>query len=309
MAEGATAAVLASLAEEGYPASTVPVERLGDLREGIAELHRQGQLSDAIFDGYRPFFEPAVPESLPRAASIIVAAVGQPRFRLTFHYEGRSHQAVVPPHYDTSLDETVRETIERVVGPRGYTVRWAPLPAKQLAVRGGLADYGRNNISYVEGLGSFHRLVAFFTDAPLEDGGWRRPTMLEACRRCVACVAACPTGAITRDRFLIRAERCLTYHNESSEPFPEWIDPAWHNSLIGCTRCQDVCPVDRPLRNRLEDAGTFTETETALLLAGTAASRLPAETRARLARFTGLDDMRLAGRNLSVLLAGEREER
>lgn len=52
-----------------------------------------------------------------------------------------------------------------------------------------------------------------------------------------ACLIECPTGAIGKDRFLLHAERRLVFHNErpAGVPFPDWIDPAWHNALFGCT--------------------------------------------------------------------------
>ena len=44
----------------------------------------------------------------------------------------------------------------------------------------------------------------------------------------------CPTKAIRQDRFLISAEQCLTFFNEKPDDFPEWVNPVWHNCLIGC---------------------------------------------------------------------------
>jgi hypothetical protein len=70
-------------------------------------------------------------------------------------------------------------------------------------------------------------------------------------------------------------------------------------------RCQDVCPVDTPFRNWVEDVGGFTETETALLLAGTVAEDLPEETRDKLTRLSFLDDSVIVERNLRVLLASQ----
>jgi len=44
---------------------------------------------------------------------------------------------------------------------RDYAARIVPID--RLAVRGGLATYGRNNVTYVPGMGSFHRLSAFYS--------------------------------------------------------------------------------------------------------------------------------------------------
>ena len=305
MGEGTEGPLLATLGQMGYLARIVPVRHLADLEQAVGELRRQRLLSDIIYREYRTYFQPVVPQSLPDAASIVVVAVPQPRLRMTFQHGGRPYDVVVPPMYDASVDGVVRDAINRVIEPLGFRLQQAVLPVKRLAVCSGLAEYGRNNITYAYGLGSFYRLAAFFTDAPLEYTGWREPAMLEQCRTCFACVAACPTGAITKDRFLIRAEVCLTYHNERAEPLPEWIDPSWHNSLIGCMRCQDVCPVDIPLRDRVEEAVAFTETETAMLLEGVVANDLPEVTRDKLAGLELLEDGVLVGRNLRLLLTSK----
>ena len=59
-------------------------------------------------------------------------------------------------------------------------------PLKPLAVRLGLVRYGRNNVTYAPGMGSYIQLLGYLTDAslPLPDG-WRpqEPTLLPECER------------------------------------------------------------------------------------------------------------------------------
>ena len=97
MANGTVGAVLATLMQKGYSARTVPVQRLADLRQSIGELRRQGLLSDVIYEDYRTYFQTILPESLLDAASIVVAAVPQPKFKMTFQHKGRSCGVIVPP--------------------------------------------------------------------------------------------------------------------------------------------------------------------------------------------------------------------
>lgn len=104
------------------------------------------------------------------------------------------------------------------------------------------------------------------------------------------------------DRFLLRAGRCLTYHNEAAADFPGWIDPSWHHCLIGCLRCQTICPENAAVAGGVEDRGEFSERETALLVQGVPLSRLPAGTAARLKRLEINEDYRLLCRNLSMVL-------
>jgi len=127
--------------------------------------------------------------------------------------------------------------------------------------------------------------------------------MLERCQNCSACLRNCPTGAISTERFVIHAERCLTLHNEQpgDVPFPAWLDPHWHNCLLGCARCQNVCPQNKGLR-RVEAGAEFSEEETALLLAGVSLDQLPAATAQKMEQLDLGGYAELLPRNLGALL-------
>jgi epoxyqueuosine reductase len=127
---------------------------------------------------------------------------------------------------------------------------------------------------------------------------------MKACEKCAACMESCPTRAILPDRFLIQADRCLTWLNEREEPFPSWLEPQWHNAIIGCMHCQLACPVDKPHFLKVVDGPTFSEEETDLILSGISSDKLPEPTRAKLPNLgygsPGWDV--LLARNLRVLI-------
>ena len=109
---------------------------------------------------------------------------------------------------------------------------------------------------------------------------------MQRCMNCEICLRSCPTGAICGDRFLVHAERCITFHNEQSyTEFPVWINKSWHNSVVGCMRCQKVCPENSLFMNRTIDAELFSEEETMLILKGTPEDSLPLETSKKLERL------------------------
>ena len=192
--------------------------------------------------------------------------------------------------------------LSRHLEPEGYRIWPAVLPLKLLSVRSGLARYGRNNITYIEAMGSFYRLKAFLSDLPPVKDSWLEPQSLRQCRTCNACVKKCPTGAILPERFLIHAERCLTFHNERESAFPAWIEPSWHNSLIGCMVCQSVCPVNKDIISWSTESETFTQQETESLLRATSRKQLPPSAAKKLKRLYLLEDWELVPRNLRVLL-------
>jgi len=179
------------------------------------------------------------------------------------------------------------------------------LPEKLLAVRSGLGFYGRNNLCYVEGMGSFHQPAAFYTELPCNESTWRESRLMKKCKNCSVCLRSCPTGAITRERFLLHAERCITFHNERSGDFPHWIEPHWHNCLVGCLHCQDVCPENKDFLGWIEEKGEFSEEETALLLKGKKSGQLPSSVLRKLEQLELAEYADFFPRNLGVLLDKE----
>jgi epoxyqueuosine reductase len=294
------------LEKNGCYASVVSAEHAAELGEEVRSLHDHGLLDDEFFNDYSaPYFAQKMPRSLPNPKSIIVVAVPQPMLRTTFHWKGKAFKFVVPPtYYDANkVNLRVRRLLAEAFEPDKYRFVRAVLPVKLLAVRSGIALYGRNNITYDPGYGSFHRLVAFYSDYDSPVDNWREKKALPKCDTCKACLKACPTGAIQKDRFLIRAERCLTYLNEktSDHKFPKWVDPSAHNATVGCMICQKACPYDKEVVDWYEDRGEFSEEETAYLLKGKFTGERSKRMRKKL-KHLGLD-LSTFPRNLEVLLA------
>jgi len=292
------------LRQQGYQARMISVEHLPLLQKQIEEQRNQKLLDPQFFQERLSWVRFEVPESLPKAKSIIAAAVPRPQTRAVFTWNGVRRPLILPPTYTAYgiIMKQVQDLLTQLLGEKGYTVAKTALPLKLLSVRSGLVQYGRNNITYAPGLGSFLQLAAYYTDMPCEEDSWQEPTMMQACEKCDLCRRACPTGAIPSDRFLLRAELCISYHNEKKGDiqFPSWMDPSWHNCIEGCMRCQRACPVDKQFLNWVEDEVEFSEEETAMLLEGTPREKLPEETAEKLTHLDILDDVGILPRNLGV---------
>jgi epoxyqueuosine reductase len=299
------AELLKKLEGTGRQGRVVTIQRLHDLQEDIESQHRAGLLDEAFSQKYLPQFVYTPPESLPEATSLIVVAVPQPQVRFAFAWNGRRIALIVPPTYLhwRETDKQVEELLAQILAPGGYRVAQASLPKKLLAVRSGLAAYGRNNVTYVDGMGSFHRLVAFYSDLPCQQDVWHESRMMGTCERCSACRRSCPTGAISAGRFLLHAERCITYHNEkpSDVPFPLRFDPAWHNCLVGCLHCQRACPENRGVLGWVEEGAEFSSDETGLVLRGAPIDELPAAMVRKLETWDLIDLMDVLPRNLRAV--------
>jgi len=300
----AAAELIAAIEDRGWRGRIVPAAHLADLEEAVRGPYERGLLAESAYRRVLSYLTFETPADLPQVRSIVVVALPAPQVRLAFGWRGERVPVVVPPTYagESPRVESVQSALAAWLREAGYRLAKARLPLKTLAVRSGLAAYGRNNICYVPGMGSFVQLVGAYTDLPGDGDPWGEPRALERCASCVACLRRCPTGAIADDRFLLHPERCLTFHNESAEDFPDWIDPSWHHCLVGCMRCQDVCPENKDVVGWLEDRAEFSEAETALFLRRVPLEALPAETAAKVRDLAIWEDFGLLCRNLSMIV-------
>ncbi len=316
--------VLDELRTHGIEARVVPVERLEDVGSRVRAVLDGGGLPDGVARGIAEDLAGEIPSHVPGSApaswadeagaprpvrSALVGAIARPLTQAKLTWRGATHTVPVPPHYAgyEAVPRAMARLVDELLRPHGYGALHCEPPLKTLAACAGLARYGRNNVAYVPGLGSWLQLGACVSDAPPpDDAAWGEPRMLERCERCSACLRACPTAAIAADRFLLHTDRCLTWHNERREPLPAWIDPSAHHCAVGCLRCQQVCPDNARVHLVQAAPEWFDEHETAAVLAAEEAedewAGLDETTREKLARC-GLDySPRVVARNLRLLL-------
>jgi len=291
---------------KGYKGKIVSAKHIPDLQNSVKKFKDQRLLDPDFYEEYKKYFDFEPKTGFGEVKSLFMVAMPQLQYEIVFNWKNKEVPLKVPPTYlnGRALINATKAFLTDLLKSSGHSVEFARLPQKTLAMRAGLAEYGRNNITYIRGLGSFHRLFTFYSDFPYEQDGWQDLRMMDLCKECSACVRKCPTGAIPEDRFLLRAERCLTFHNEHpvDVPFPDWIDPSWHNCLVGCLHCQKVCPANEKVIKWTEPGPTFSEEETKLLLSGTTVENLPEETRSKVEEHGLGYYLSVYPRNLGVFL-------
>jgi epoxyqueuosine reductase len=292
-----------ALKRRGLKSAIVSAAHVTELRRTIENGRAEGLIHDEVYRQYARSFDSMLSQDFPSARSIVAVALPQPLLEVMVTVDGKRQPVIIPQSYDHAVRKPVANAVENILKPHGYEVRHAALPRKLLAAHSGLARYGKNNIAYVDGMGSFLELLAFYTDLPCVSDAWQDPQMLELCDDCTACVKKCPTGAIDPDRFQLYAEKCLTFHNESSEPFPAWIDKSWHHCLIGCMKCQHYCPVNKDVRSWTERFAELTGEESEALLSGAPKTELPKGLLSIFENTALLDDPAALARNLKSVLA------
>lgn len=299
--------LLEFIEEQGWQGRIVSLDHVADLQDVIEKTQETGPSNESVYEDILGWIVFDHRKYLSTAKSIIIVAVPTPQMRIHVQWRGERIPVVVPPTYVnyTQRAKQVQATLAGWLKKDGYDLAEMRLPLKTLAVRSGLAEYGRNNICYVSGMGSFLQLVGALTDMPTTNDSWATPKVLDRCAKCTACQHACPTEAIAEDRFILDAGRCLTYHNEGADDFANWINPSWHHCLIGCMRCQETCPENKHVRDWIQERGEFTEKETTALVEEVPVDELPPETATKL-RNLGLNELhRLLCRNLRALLSAQ----
>lgn len=295
----------------GYLVAWGPLELAVAVQGEVARLGASGALEKEFYASEVGSLAETQVGQMRGLATVLMVVKPRPAHTVPFDLDGRRVEAILPPtyvRYRPLFDDVAADLQANPL--RGSRIDRLMAPLKPLAVRLGLVRYGRNNVTYAPGVGSYIQLLGYLTDASLPlPGGWRpqEPALLPECEGCGACRAVCPTRAVAEDRVLLHAERCLTYVNENPGPWPAFVPARAHRCLLGCLLCQRACPANPKLP--LESAGVeFSREETEALLADTGDHLAPVwdGVRAKLERLGQPYSEPVIGRNLQALVEAAR---
>lgn len=296
--------------EKGYAVQILPIERLKDLQEDVENLKISPFVNDVVNTIITDFYRFNLPDVPFKINSVIVVASPSPLVKVNFNWKMKKVPVMLPPTYMDNFEKPIEieNCLNEILRPNSFNITGAQsLPQKLLGVRSGLSLYGRNNISYINGMGSFALLSAYYSDMQCADDTWHDIQQMESCKDCNVCLNKCPTDAITYGRYLIKVENCMTYHNEFTGvcDFPQWINPTSHNCIVGCLSCQICCPKNKEYLNNIIESVEFSYEETLLLLEGRKFDDITPTLIHKIKQLNLVDYFDLLPRNLKALLEKE----
>ncbi len=245
----------------------ISVIHLKELQKEIEALNKTGKINNSVYDKYdlsRFQFVPTKEDF--NAQSIIIIAIPQKISIISFQVEDETIKTIIPPTYIYSEARNYCINLLSEIFGDDYQYNTAFLPVKLLAASSGLGRYGRNNLIYVDEMGSFARLEAFFIDRELDRDDWQKKEIHPQCENCYRCIMNCPTKCLKSDEFVFDAGKCLTFFNENDGDFPEKLKANVHNAIVGCMKCQIVCPANHAFLKEKESIESFIKKETHFIL-------------------------------------------
>lgn len=230
-----------SMGAAGFGVTTA--EPFGEARATIVENRRIGMSGPLHFTYDDPDTATDVTRSLPWARSIVVFA--------------HAYLSDTPPPAETGpvvarfatrdqyaplrrIAEAVATELREGGAQSEVLIDDNRLVDRAAAARAGVGWLGKSTMVLAPGHGPWILLGSVVTEAVLEETS----PMKRGCGTCVACVPACPTGAITPDG--LDARLCISTWLQAPGPIPRWIRPLVERRIYGCDDCLTACPPGHP---------------------------------------------------------------
>lgn len=247
--------LLKDLERLGIKAAFASLNHLGSLKEDIDLPLLAGKIPPKIADDYLQY-DYTIPEGFH---SLLITSCRIPNTHIGVETKAGPKAMILPTVYmNTHEAEAFTSNMALFFEKHHLQAKKVHLPLKLLAARTGLGHYGRNNISYVDDFGSYHKLTAYYTSLELSETPWSDLHFHPYCAECHICEANCPTGIISRVHYMIDTSKCLPLPNEIEGDFPDWVKPADHSALMGCLSCQSLCPINPPIETTTRHLFDFT---------------------------------------------------
>jgi len=133
---------------------------------------------------------------------------------------------------------------------QGIKVRKGGVPDRLVAGKAGVSSIGKNTFAYADGYGSWVNIITYLVDVELVPDN---PISSSPCPSgCSRCIDACPTGALVNP-YVMRMDRCIAYLTyQAPLPLDRELEEKMGKWIYGCDICQEVCPLNKSIRQEYE---------------------------------------------------------
>ncbi|MEG0900022.1 MAG: DUF1730 domain-containing protein [Bacilli bacterium] len=118
----------------------------------------------------------------------------------------------------------------------------SPLREIAIAKIAQLGNIGLNNQLINEKYGTYTFIGSIVTDIEIDDNSNRK---IPSCLNCCTCINACPTGALTLDKFNKSICRSFITQKKGELTLSEQNEIKNGGLIWGCDICNDVCPFNK----------------------------------------------------------------
>ncbi len=225
-----------------HGAATAGVSKVGIMDRERAKLvaHKANGMSGPLRFTYAdPDIATEVSKSFPWARSIVTLGVGYlgetsrpaPTGAVVGRFAASDNYAGV-----RGATAAVASALENVGASTAILIDDNRLVDRGAAVRSGAGWQGKSTMVLTPGSGPWLLFGSVVTDHALEP----TPPMRRDCGTCVACIPACPTGAIGEAG--LDARRCISTWLQTAGSLPHWIRGQIGRRIYGCDDCLTSCP-------------------------------------------------------------------
>ncbi|MCL2223473.1 MAG: hypothetical protein FWB96_00730 [Defluviitaleaceae bacterium] len=198
--------------------------------------------------------------------SIIVCARGYGHYKVPVSLRGRFGKFYLfHGHIEYSDAYRAKQEFTDYLQGIGLRIIKSAPPARWVAAKAGIGQFGWNNFIYTQEHGSYVALDTWVIDGELE---YDTPSENHISHNCNdsfrKCIKACPTNALS-DSLKVDWGKCITHlmYRDDVSGLEQKQMGQW---LYGCDVCQDVCPMNRGKLTQHTDFPRLAEYEQHLTL-------------------------------------------
>lgn len=170
------------LKKHGSKCSILSAGHIPELEAEIDLLYKNSFIEEEFYKKYlNDYFDFSIAERQSSVQSLIIIATPSPPINIKFNVNGSFYKYKIPPMYTDKkiVNGNIKNITRRLFDNNGYNTIPVVLPKKLIAVHSGLAKFGKNNICYVQGMGSYNRITLFGSDLPWGNDSWQDLKILD----------------------------------------------------------------------------------------------------------------------------------